>query len=75
MSQSRIKVKFANTLASAPMAESEVAPGTTVEQFLATQGGVPDNATIRVNRVEADLSSPLKEGDILSVVPKQIKGA
>ena len=71
----RITVKFSNTFAQEPIADVPIQSGTTVEDFLNTQGGVPENAVVRVNRQPADLSDTLEEGDVVSLVPTQIKGA
>jgi len=71
----RITVKFSNTFAQEPIADVPIQSGTTVEDFLNTQGGVPENATVRVNRQPANLDAELGEGDVVSLVPTQIKGA
>lgn len=70
-----INVSFSNTFSTNPMTQSQVAAGTTVNAFLSTQGGVPENGQVRVNRAAADLNAVLQPGDIVSVVPTQIKGA
>lgn len=71
----RITVKFSNTFGQEPMVEVPVNSETTVGAFLETQGGVPENAVVKVNRQAADLDAQLTEGDIVSLVPSQIKGA
>jgi len=72
---SRISVTFANTFAQQASVQVPIESGTTVGDFLATQGGIPDNAQFRVNRQTVGANTVLNLNDIVSLVPTQIKGA
>lgn len=72
---SRITVKYANTFGQQPMVDVPIESGTTLSNFLSTQGGVPDKASVRVNRDEVSDGYVLLAGDIVTVFPSQIKGA
>lgn len=72
---SRITVQFANTFAQQAMVGVPVESGTTLDAFLSTQGGVPEKAVVRVNRNDVASDYVLQAGDIVTLVPSQIKGA
>ena len=71
----RINVRFSNTFGNEATVTVPVSEGTSVEDFLNTQGGIPENAVVRVNRQTVGLEDELAEGDVVSLVPTQIKGA
>lgn len=72
----RIEVSFSNTYANEPTVRVPVAEGTTLDAFLETQGNIPDNAKVRLNRSDVeDYDVELSDRDVISVVPTQIKGA
>jgi hypothetical protein len=55
--------------------EPELEAGTTLEQFVASQGINPADYTIRVNRQEQLGNFTLEEGMMVSFSPKKIKSA
>lgn len=73
---SRITVTFSNVFSSEPAVQVPIQTGTSLADFLATQGNVPEGATIRLNRQPVDSDSvELTQGDIVSINPSQVKGA
>lgn len=71
----QVSFTFGNTFAQRPAQPAQVESGCTVDQFLATQGVEPSKVNIRVGREGVPLSHVLKDGDYLTVSPKQVKGA
>lgn len=54
----------------------EVAPGTTLNDFVASQGfGDSSRFKVRVNRFEVNGNPVLEQGDTISVTPSKIAGA
>ena len=73
---SRINVTFSNVFSSEPAVQVPIQSGTSLSDFLATQGNVPEGATIRLNRMPvSDSNVVLCNGDIVSINPSQVKGA
>lgn len=73
---SRITVTFSNVFSSEPAVQVPIQAGTSLADFLATQGDVPEGATIRLNRQPvASNAGELVHGDIVSINPSQVKGA
>ena len=72
---SRITVQFANIFAQQSMVAVPIESGTKLSDFLGTQGGIPEKAVVRVNRNDVASDYVLQSGDIVTLVPSQIKGA
>ena len=72
---SRITVQFANIFAQQSMVAVPIETGTNITDFLSTQGGIPEKAVVRVNRGDVASDYVLQPGDIVTLVPSQIKGA
>lgn len=74
---STITVTFGNSFKGQPAINVPVEEGTTLRKLLETQGGVPgQGASVRLNQSAVEsLDTPLTQGDFISVVPVQVKGA
>lgn len=73
---SQINVTFGNTFAGRPNVQVPIEAGTTLGAFLATQGGIPEGAILRVNRnSESNMDRVLNGGEVVTISPAQIKGA
>ena len=75
-----IKVKVANAQGTGYLQDHECRAGTTIDSFLSGVAGCdadPERFTILVNR-QMPVEGPdyvLQEGDLVSVSPKNVKGA
>lgn len=73
----RINVRLLNNDGGGFAERVKVAPGTTVEQLIRTNGGggEPENYAIRVNREPATQDHVLQEGDLVTMTPMKVPGA
>ena len=72
-----VEVKYLNNDGAGFAGKKNVADGTSLGRFFSeqTDGGAPENYTIRVNSEPCEETYELQEGDRVTVTPKNISGA